>query len=78
MDREVARILSELHRQGVIPRGLAADSRAIARGEVFLAYPGERADLGDVQGGVAPLLRQTQRGRGEGVVSPWTGKSPGF
>ena len=44
MDREVARILSELHRQGVTPRGLAADSRAIARGDVFLAYPGERTD----------------------------------
>ena len=44
MDREVARILSELQRQGVNPRGLAADSRAIARGDVFLAYPGERTD----------------------------------
>ncbi len=44
MDREVARILSELHRQGVTPRGLAADSRAIARGDVFFAYPGERTD----------------------------------
>jgi UDP-N-acetylmuramoyl-L-alanyl-D-glutamate--2,6-diaminopimelate ligase len=44
VDREVARILSELQRQGVTPRGLAADSRAIARGEVFLAYPGERTD----------------------------------
>ncbi len=44
MDREVARILSELHRQGVTPHGLAADSRAIAHGDVFLAYPGERTD----------------------------------
>ena len=44
MDREVARILSELQRQGVTPRGLAADSRAVARGDVFLAYPGERTD----------------------------------
>jgi UDP-N-acetylmuramoyl-L-alanyl-D-glutamate--2,6-diaminopimelate ligase len=44
VDREVARILSELQRQGVTPRGLAADSRAVARGEVFLAYPGERTD----------------------------------
>jgi len=44
VDREVERILSELHRQGVTPRGLAADSRAVARGEVFLAYPGERTD----------------------------------
>ena len=44
MDREVARILSELQRQGVTARGLAADSRAVARGDVFLAYPGERTD----------------------------------
>ena len=44
MDREVDRILSELQRQGVTPHGLAADSRAVARGDVFLAYPGERTD----------------------------------
>jgi UDP-N-acetylmuramoyl-L-alanyl-D-glutamate--2,6-diaminopimelate ligase len=44
VDREVAGILSELQRQGVTPRGIAADSRAVARGELFLAYPGERAD----------------------------------
>ncbi len=44
MDREVDRILSELQRQGVTPHGLAADSRAVARGDVFLAYPGERSD----------------------------------
>ncbi|MET0679534.1 MAG: UDP-N-acetylmuramyl-tripeptide synthetase, partial [Burkholderiales bacterium] len=44
MDRDVARILSELQRQGVTARGLAADSRAVARGDVFLAYPGERTD----------------------------------
>jgi UDP-N-acetylmuramoyl-L-alanyl-D-glutamate--2,6-diaminopimelate ligase len=44
VDREVARILSELQRLGVTPHGLAADSRAVARGDVFLAYPGGRAD----------------------------------
>ncbi len=44
MDREVERILTELAQRGVTPRGLAADSRAVAGGEVFLAYPGERAD----------------------------------
>jgi UDP-N-acetylmuramoyl-L-alanyl-D-glutamate--2,6-diaminopimelate ligase len=44
VDREVAGILSELQRQGVAPRGVAADSRAVARGELFLAYPGERTD----------------------------------
>jgi UDP-N-acetylmuramoyl-L-alanyl-D-glutamate--2,6-diaminopimelate ligase len=44
VDREVAGILSELQRQGVTPRGIAADSRAVARGELFLAFPGERTD----------------------------------
>jgi UDP-N-acetylmuramoyl-L-alanyl-D-glutamate--2,6-diaminopimelate ligase len=44
VDREVDRILSELEQLGVTARGLAADSRAVARGDVFLAYPGERAD----------------------------------
>ena len=44
VDRDVARILSELQRQGVTRGGLAADSRAVARGDVFLAYPGARTD----------------------------------
>jgi UDP-N-acetylmuramoyl-L-alanyl-D-glutamate--2,6-diaminopimelate ligase len=44
VDREVDRILNELRARGVAPAGLAADSRAVAPGEVFLAYPGERAD----------------------------------
>src|SRR3990172_9326595 len=44
VDREVDRILSELRQLGVTPAGLAADSRAVAPGEVFLAYPGEHAD----------------------------------
>jgi UDP-N-acetylmuramoyl-L-alanyl-D-glutamate--2,6-diaminopimelate ligase len=44
VDREVAGILTELQRQGVAPHGIAADSRAVARGELFLAYPGERTD----------------------------------
>jgi len=44
VDREVAGILSALQRQGAAPRGAAADSRAVARGELFLAYPGERTD----------------------------------
>jgi UDP-N-acetylmuramoyl-L-alanyl-D-glutamate--2,6-diaminopimelate ligase len=44
VDREVDRILSELRQLGVTPAGLAADSRSVAPGEVFLAYPGEHAD----------------------------------
>jgi UDP-N-acetylmuramoyl-L-alanyl-D-glutamate--2,6-diaminopimelate ligase len=44
VSKEAIKIVSELRRLGVDPRGLAADSRALQRGEVFLAYPGERAD----------------------------------
>jgi UDP-N-acetylmuramoyl-L-alanyl-D-glutamate--2,6-diaminopimelate ligase len=42
--KEVTRILDELRQRGVDPHGLSADSRATAPGDVFLAYPGERAD----------------------------------
>jgi UDP-N-acetylmuramoyl-L-alanyl-D-glutamate--2,6-diaminopimelate ligase len=44
VSKEVTRILDELRQLGVNPAGLSADSRATARGEVFLAYPGERTD----------------------------------
>lgn len=44
MNKEVARILNELAPLGVRPEGLAVDSRAVARGDVFLAYPGARSD----------------------------------
>jgi UDP-N-acetylmuramoyl-L-alanyl-D-glutamate--2,6-diaminopimelate ligase len=44
VSKEAARILNELAQLGVRVTGLAADSRAVARGDVFLAYPGERAD----------------------------------
>ena len=42
--KEIARILSELRKLGATPAGLAADSRAVAPGEVFLAYPGGQVD----------------------------------
>jgi UDP-N-acetylmuramoyl-L-alanyl-D-glutamate--2,6-diaminopimelate ligase len=42
--KEIARILNELAQLGVRPERLATDSRAVAAGDVFLAYPGERAD----------------------------------
>ena len=41
---EAQRVLDELQRQGVTATGLSADSRALAPGEVFVAYPGARAD----------------------------------
>jgi UDP-N-acetylmuramoyl-L-alanyl-D-glutamate--2,6-diaminopimelate ligase len=44
VSKEVTRILNELAQLGVRPTGLEADSRAVARGDVFLAYPGEHAD----------------------------------
>lgn len=40
----VAAVLQRLRAKGVAVRGLAPDSRALVPGEVFLAYPGERAD----------------------------------
>jgi UDP-N-acetylmuramoyl-L-alanyl-D-glutamate--2,6-diaminopimelate ligase len=42
--KEVTRILNELAQLGVRPTGLETDSRAVTRGDVFLAYPGEQAD----------------------------------
>jgi UDP-N-acetylmuramoyl-L-alanyl-D-glutamate--2,6-diaminopimelate ligase len=44
VSKEAIRILNDLAQLGVRPTGLSADSRAIEHGELFLAYPGERAD----------------------------------
>lgn len=41
---EAQRVLDELQRHGVMATRLCADSRAVAPGDVFVAYPGERAD----------------------------------
>lgn len=41
---EAQRVLDELQRQGVTAQALCADSRAVAPGDVFVAYPGARAD----------------------------------
>jgi UDP-N-acetylmuramoyl-L-alanyl-D-glutamate--2,6-diaminopimelate ligase len=61
VDKEVDRILNELRQLGVTPSGLAADSRAVAPGDVFLAHPGEHVDgrgyIGDaVARGAAAVL----------------------
>ncbi len=37
-------VLSELHARGIVVGRLCVDSREIAAGDVFLAYPGARAD----------------------------------
>jgi UDP-N-acetylmuramoyl-L-alanyl-D-glutamate--2,6-diaminopimelate ligase len=41
---EAQGVLDELQRLGVTARNLCADSRAVAPGDVFVAYPGARAD----------------------------------
>ncbi len=41
---EAQGVIDELHRLGVTAKSLCADSRAVASGDVFLAYPGSRAD----------------------------------
>ena len=41
---EAQRVLDELQRQGVTATALCADSRAVAPGDVFVAYPGARVD----------------------------------
>ena len=43
-EREAQRVLDELQRQGVTATSLCADSRAVAPGDVFVAFPGARAD----------------------------------
>jgi UDP-N-acetylmuramoyl-L-alanyl-D-glutamate--2,6-diaminopimelate ligase len=43
-EAEAQRVLEELQRQGVTAKSLCADSRALAPGDVFLAYPGARTD----------------------------------
>ena len=37
-------VLAALAAQGVEPRGVADDSRSVQPGDLFLAYPGARAD----------------------------------
>ena len=44
MPNRAERILELLAAQGVRVTGLAADSRSVAKGEVFVAYPGSRSD----------------------------------
>jgi UDP-N-acetylmuramoyl-L-alanyl-D-glutamate--2,6-diaminopimelate ligase len=58
-------ILDDLRKAGVAVTGLGANSRTLARGEVFLAYPGARSDgrqyIGDaVARGAAAVLWERQ------------------
>jgi len=41
---EAQGVLDDLQRQGMMATRLCADSRAVAPGDVFVAFPGERAD----------------------------------
>ena len=44
MQNRAIEILKQLRGQGVDVRNLSADSRTVQRGDVFLAYPGEKQD----------------------------------
>jgi UDP-N-acetylmuramoyl-L-alanyl-D-glutamate--2,6-diaminopimelate ligase len=62
---EAQRVLDELQRQGVKAASLCADSRAVAPGDVFVAFPGARVDgrrfIADaVAGGAAAVLWERQ------------------
>ena len=39
-----AEVLAQLRAQGLVPLGVADDSRQLSRGDLFLAYPGDLAD----------------------------------
>ena len=43
-EAQVRRVLDELAKQGVKPQRLCADSRQVLAGDIFLAFPGLRAD----------------------------------
>lgn len=71
---EAQRVLDELKRQGVTATGLCADSRAVAPGEVFVAFPGARADgrrfIADaVARGAAAVLWERQGLAGETAIA---------
>ena len=71
---EAQRVLDELKRQGVTATGLCADSRAVAPGEVFVAFPGARADgrrfIDDaVARGAAAVLWERQGLAGETAIA---------
>jgi len=58
-------ILADLRAMGIVVSGLAVDSRSVAPGEVFLAYPGARADgrsfIGDaIARGAAAVLWEAE------------------
>jgi UDP-N-acetylmuramoyl-L-alanyl-D-glutamate--2,6-diaminopimelate ligase len=71
---EAQRVLDELQRQGVTATGLCADSRAVAPGEVFVAFPGARVDgrrfIDDaVARGASAVLWERQGHAGDAVIA---------
>ena len=64
MNMRVRSLLASLAAEGVQPCGVADDSRAVQRGDIFLAYPGAKADgrrfIGDAlaRGAVAVLWEE--------------------
>ena len=70
----VSVILEQLATMGVRPAGLAVDSRRVAPGEVFLAYPGARVDGRDfiaqaIARGAAAVLAEPGRKVGAGSTA---------
>ncbi len=69
----VASTLESLAALGVLPSGVSDDSRQVAPGELFLAYPGELADgrryiAEAIAGGAAAVLWEASTGGGDGFV----------
>ncbi len=72
---EAQRVLDELQRQGVKATSLCADSRAVAPGDVFVAFPGARADgrrfIADaVARGAAAVLWERQGAEAPAIAVP--------
>ncbi len=72
---EAQRVLDELQRQGVKAASLCADSRAVAPGDVFVAFPGARVDgrrfIADaVARGAAAVLWERQGAEAPAIAVP--------
>lgn len=73
---EAQRILSELRRLGVVPRGIDVDSRRIMPGDLFVAVPGARSDgrefIGEAvaRGAIAVLREDSSDCPAASAISP--------
>ncbi len=72
----VSQVLQRLAALGVLPSGVSDDSRQVQSGDLFLAYPGERADgrrhiAAAIAGGAAAVLWEAAAGDGFAWSSAW-------